>query len=278
MKPISLLLLLLLFSIWGFAQTYDPLSLSKRIFSRDTMPDLSKYSTDEYQGHPNGTDLPSYFTPSFELLGQTANTAVVCMAITDTTGNVLNAYLHFKHETVWKLAAFRALAMTGIIQQVNAELKAMKPAQIDSIIASKPVDGVDQRIFKSKEEYQFVLDNSSLTLASDDKLVAHFNHHRQLFEQLKDELLANNNASAFEKDVKTKADGMKPRINALLISNVTAKGDTRCTGLDFLIGGITDNSVGYLYFKNEKDVPEMSPGEYIMIRKLGNGWYLYKTT
>ena len=39
-----------------------------------------------------------------------------------------------------------------------------------------------------------------------------------------------------------------------------------------------DNSVGYLYCKNPDDVPLMSDNGYIMIRDLGNGWYLYKTT
>ena len=49
-------------------------------------------------------------------------------------------------------------------------------------------------------------------------------------------------------------------------------------GLDFQIGGIIDNTVGYYFFLHEEDVPEMTPGRMIMLRDLGDGWYLYKTT
>ena len=48
--------------------------------------------------------------------------------------------------------------------------------------------------------------------------------------------------------------------------------------IDFSIGGMIDNSVGYFYCKDKNKLPEMSDNRYIMIKHLGDGWYLYKTT
>lgn len=42
--------------------------------------------------------------------------------------------------------------------------------------------------------------------------------------------------------------------------------------------GQLDNSVGFIYVKDKKDLPEMNPGRIIMIREITNGWYIYKTT
>ena len=47
---------------------------------------------------------------------------------------------------------------------------------------------------------------------------------------------------------------------------------------NFLIGGILDNAVGFLFVKDKSDLPEMSERGIIMLREIGDGWYLYKTT
>jgi hypothetical protein len=73
-----------------------------------------------------------------------------------------------------------------------------------------------------------------------------------------------------------------PAINALLqslyISRLTRR-DTGCgTCLEFLIGGLVDNTVGLLYQPDATAVPPMHPDRIIVIKPIGNGWYLYKTT
>ena len=70
----------------------------------------------------------------------------------------------------------------------------------------------------------------------------------------------------------------KNRLALLFIDNAFPDWESSKNNLNFLIGGITDNSVGYLYIKNKKDVPKMNPARFIMIREIGDGWYLYKTT
>ena len=36
--------------------------------------------------------------------------------------------------------------------------------------------------------------------------------------------------------------------------------------------------MAYLYAPPECAVPEISPGDYILVEELAPGWYLYKTT
>jgi hypothetical protein len=44
------------------------------------------------------------------------------------------------------------------------------------------------------------------------------------------------------------------------------------------IGGILDNSVGFLHAADPASVPPIDPSEHIWIEPVGDGWYLFKTT
>ncbi len=67
----------------------------------------------------------------------------------------------------------------------------MSKYQIDSIIDVSKYDSLSQDLFKSKAEYDFKLGNSSLTLASDNEIITHFNKNREKFEQLKEDFVTN---------------------------------------------------------------------------------------
>ena len=44
------------------------------------------------------------------------------------------------------------------------------------------------------------------------------------------------------------------------------------------IGGVLDNSLGFLHAADPAAVPPVGPEEYIWIEPVGDGWYLFKTT
>ena len=284
MKKIYLLLLAVLLTMpFARAQSNStPLQLSKKIFSTDSFPDLHKHITGEYNGHPNGhDDINPLMKISFELLSQNLNTAVVAIQLSDSSGVGVDTYLHFKKDTIWKAQAFRALAMTGMIQAGYEQLKALTPAQVDSVIKTPNKSEAGTRMFKSKKEYQYLLNNAQLTLSSDKQLIAHFIKNKVQFEKLKNELVSKGimRSTGGIKSLKN-GKALREKVEALLLHDVRPddNGDSDISNLNFTIGGILDNTVGYLYIPDVKYVPKMSPHNFIMIRKMAPCWYIYKTT
>jgi len=264
----------------AYGQTYEPLDLAKKIFSEDSLPDIDSYITGEYKGRPNGQDLQKGLTTKFTLLGQTEGNAVVAMTILDSLGKGLDTYLHFEKDVVWKMSAYRGLAMTGMIEQLKVGLEEMTPQQIDDIIAmSKKEQEDDFSMFTSREEYDFLLGNTKLTLELDDNIAQHFLANQAEFERLKTLAL-----TQLEKEKVDEERGiqlieeLKADYQKLFIFSVSTGGYELGNCINFLIGGMIDNSVGYIYVKDKKDVPEMNPDRIIMIKEIGNGWYIYKTT
>ena len=263
-----------------YGQTYEPLDLAKKIFGKDSFPNIENYITGEYEGRPNGQDIQQGVTTKFTLLGQTDKNAVVALTILDSLNNGFDAYLHFDKDTVWKMSAFRGLAMTGIIEQMKNELEKMTPQQVDDIIAkSKKKKKDDFSLFSSREEYNFQLGNSKLTLELDENIIKHFLTNQVEFERLKNlALLQLEKEKADEERSIKLIDNSKNDYQKLFISSVSTGGYELGNCINFLIGGMLDNTVGYIYVKDKKDLPEMNPSRVIMIREIGNGWYIYKTT
>lgn len=61
------------------------------------------------------------------------------MTLLDSKGKqITNIYLHFKLEDmVWKLAAFRGIAMTGLIEQIVQMYDSLNEQQIDSLLSQE---------------------------------------------------------------------------------------------------------------------------------------------
>ena len=274
----TILAALLLSASAVFGQSYEPVELAEKIFSKEEFPDIDNYVTGEYKGAFRGDIFEENAVFKYRLLEQTDKAAVVNMTVLDSTGKGVDTYLHFEKDNIWKMNAFRALAMTGYIQQMVIELEKMTPQQIEEII--EELKGKEHDMFESEEEYKLYIDNLKLILALDDEIIKHFQAHKPEFERLKnlalDELTSKNVQG--EQAVKLLETGRKD-YKKLLITSVSF-GDyfvgRDC--LSFLIGGMVDNTVGYLYVKDKKDLPEMHPSRIIMIREIGNGWYMYKTT
>jgi hypothetical protein len=260
------------------AQNIQPIELAKKIFSPKAFPGINKYVTGEYKGRPNGTDLRKGTMTKFLLLGQTSKNAVVDMTVTDSSGDGFDTYLHFEKDSLWKMNAFRALAQTTIIEQVKQELESLTPQQVDSIInIADTTKDKESLVFTSREDYEFELGNARLTLALDEKIIAHFKANEAAFNEIKDSILLINK----KLDDNTRleiGENIKQSYRKLFVSSVTASEIEFGMSLNFLIGGILDNTVGYLFVMDKKSLPEMSSDALIMLREIGNGWYIYKTT
>lgn len=263
-----------------YGQAYEPLDLAKKIFGKDSLFCMDSFITGEYKGYPNGRDLQKGATTKFMVLEQTKQTAVVAMTILDSSGKGLDSYLFFEKDSIWKINAFRALAMTGVIQQIKMELEKLTLQQVDDIIAkSKKKKKDDFTMFTSKDDYNFQLGNATLTLELDDNIIKHFKENQIVFEQLKNSALIQLEKEKTDEKRSVKLiENLKADYQKLFISSVSTGGYELGNCINFLIGGMIDNTVGYLYVKDKKELPKINANQVIMIREIGNGWYIYKTT
>lgn len=274
------MILLVLTISAAFGQNYEPLELAKKIFDKEPLANIENYSTGEYQGKPNGQDLQVGSITKFALLLQTDKDAIVGMTILDSTGNGMDTYLRFKKDTIWKMNTFRALAMTDMLKQAIVELEKMTPEEFEEIIKESKTQKGKTGFFNSKEEYDFELGNMKLTIDLDENIIKHFLKNQVAFEKLKNSAL--NELETKKKDEEGSLillENLREDYRQLLIYSVTF-GDYELgeNCLVFLIGGILDNTVGYLYIKDKKDSPKIPSRTIIMLKEIGNGWYLYKTT
>lgn len=263
---ITILTILIVTELSYGQQLYEPLDLAKKIFAKEGFSELKKYVTGEYNGNPNGSDLGKETITKFMLLEQTEASAVVNLTILDSSGKGLDTYLHFEKDKVWKVNAVRALALTGIIEEVKMHLESMKPHQVDSA-------------FSSKVEYNFRLGNATLILELDENIIKHFLTNQTAFERIKDLALKQLKTEPKDENRATKlVEDLKQDYQKLFISSVSTGDWAVGNGINFEIGGMVDNVVGYIYVSDKKDLPKMSPSRVIMLREIGNGWYVYKTT
>ncbi len=265
-----------------------PVELAQRIFDKNGFSDINKYITGEYKGHPNGKEIiPKGANRKFTLLSQTNQNAVVALTITDKAGLGKDYYLYFVKESVWKMQAFRSLAMTGFGLFEKNQLERLNAQQIDSIIATSQQSQLGHSLFSSRQEYDFKLGNARLLTLSDEGLITFFNAHRHQFEELKDVILAGKkeleenktvNKELTIKNQRMLESSWKEVYQKLFITYVPASDYDFKSSVELVVWGMVDNSVGYVYIPDQRHIPTMSPDHIIMLRAIDGGWFLYKTT
>jgi hypothetical protein len=265
-----------------------PVEVAKRIFDARGFPALGKYITGEYEedkGRPNGKNINKNSKHIVKLLSQTNKQAVVDLTIVNKSGSATDYYLFFVKGTVWKMQALRSLAMVGFGLLEKSLLERLSSRQVDSIIAV--ADTTTHRFFSSREEYNYKLGNARLLTLSDDELIVHFNEHRQQFDELKKMVLAGKEELERSKTADIKLtiqnqkvveENWKGASRALLLTYVPASDRDFKNSVELVIWGMVDNSVGYVYIPNKQTIPVMSPDHIILLRAMGDGWFLYKTT
>jgi hypothetical protein len=184
-------------------------------------------------------------------------------------------YLH-KDTVGWKLVGIRSLAQTWVIDEAIKQLKS-KSSLTDS------------------EKWDMA--NAELTVASDSALKAHFQTNQATFSKIAGLVRSqhssgsastlHNSESVDTAEIKTDSISMQLRDLARKVMVTIAKGGQTYScqsGLTLLIGGVMDNTVGYLYIPDSCTVPTIwndgqRPGtDIIYIEQIAPGWYLYKST
>ncbi|UOQ98939.1 hypothetical protein MUN81_05465 [Hymenobacter sp. 5317J-9] len=253
----------------------QPLQIAERFVAPAGWADMKDYLCCEAAGQAKqetlGQQIPARLQRSCELLNQTDSTAVVAVELRDSAEH-RDFYLHFAKEgTTWKLQAIRNLAMTHLGPPMVELLSALPPAEVAEYDRKHP-----------DASHAFTVGNLRLWTAADADIAAHFRKNKADFRKLLRLVQAGNYFVADSLAAGEKAANAAPAVHALLrklyLSRVTRR-ETGCAScLEFVIGGKVNSTVGLLYQPQPAQLPAMTPERLIMLRPLGEGWYLYKTT
>ena len=158
-------------------------------------------------------------------------------------GASLDLYIFAKKDGIY---ALRSLAQTGIIEAMIRGYGAASEAEKAQLRAM----GGD-------------IENLRLILANDNALLKFGRENEAKFEEL---------FALYQKDEAAANEAVK----RLHLSHAAYDGGV----FELIIGGVTDNVVGFMRVENEPDLPQMSPSEFIMLERLSpnSKWYLFKTT
>lgn len=167
-------------------------------------------------------------------------------------GEVTDLYFYLTREAAWKVRAMRALALTGIIRGAYQYLKS-KPSRTP------------------EEEAEFA--NTRLLLSSDEVLRAWFVQNATAMNKLYQSSKVMKLGDFSSTDNPRYAE-LKRQLSSLHLSLAEAKENGN---VEFVIGGITDNTVGFLYSPSNRP-PAISSNEYIWVEEVAPNWFLFRTT
>ena len=254
----------------------DPLQIAQQFVAPAGWADMKDYLCCEAAGQAKqqtlGQQIPARLRRTYQLVQQGPSTAVVAVELRDSLSR-RDFYLHFtKAEEGWKLGAIRNLAMTHLGPPMVELLSAMPPAEVAQYNLKHP-----------EADHAFTVGNLRLWTSADADIAIHFARHRPEFDQLL-RLVQQGGyfAPAASAEASEEAANADPAVHTLLrqlyLGRVTRR-ETDCGScLEFVIGGKVSSTVGLLYQPRPAELPAMSPDHLIVLRPLGDGWYLYKTT
>jgi hypothetical protein len=183
-----------------------------------------------------------------------ANSAVGRFQLTGERDQITDVYFYLEKAQGWKVSAVRVLALTGMIEQEYLELKA------------KP---------NLTEAEKNLSENFKLTLAPDKELKTWFAANRETLDALRRAPLP---AKKGDTIYVNRDDAKFPQASALLRKlNVSAAGVEANGNVEIVIGGVTDNTVGFIHSPS-KTPPRISPSSYIWVEEVAPHWYLFRTT
>lgn len=180
----------------------------------------------------------------------------------------IDYYFHLRMEgSQWKLAAIRSLA-TPMFAWWFCVTKDPIPA-----------------------EFAAVVDNMKLMCLDDAQFVEWFEERRGAYETLMRRVAESppaGNYSAGNPDHESGDAGLSAALKSAGASGLST---SYCGGsendmsadrfkdcVSFPIAGLVDNTVGVLWARSDTFLPTLSPSSIIMLRPLGGGWWMYKTT
>lgn len=169
-------------------------------------------------------------------------------------GETSNWYAYLRPDgDQWKLSAVRSLVLPGVFYMALEQAKA-KPNLSPS--------------------EQWEIEIMELTAASDSQLKQHLRDNEAALKALTN--------IAFDDQALIQASNEEPKTAAARLYELHlsyAEPYSKIHGaIQFTIGGMRDDKVGYLFIPEGKEPPPMDPSNFIYIEEVLPNWYLFKTT
>jgi hypothetical protein len=281
MKYFLLLLSWFLPLLTQAAQPLQPLQIAEQFVAKTGWAEMKSYLSGEAAGQARrqslGQQIPANLERHCQLLQQDQRTAVVAVELLDSVSRN-DIYLHFRRDSTtaqapWKLAAIRSLSMTQLGPPMLKLLSEMPPAEVAQYNHKHPA-----------APHDFMLGNIRLWIGADADIQQHFQHNQAAFQQAAELIQARHffpapaDTTGLGEQAANADTALQALLQPLYISRVSQRYLGCGTCLEFIIGGVSGDTVGLFYQPDSTQVPTMSPDRIIVIKPLGNGWYLFKTT
>ena len=284
MKQVLIILISLVSLIASGQNDTIPLDLTKKYFKGELRNYKAVLTGEAKDQNFNPKKISKKADLEFETLINSNNIAAIAISLTEGKQHS-DIYAFWTKDKDWQITAFRALWLPGMFYMLldnykDLDSEGIKKEYMKMLkeVKQKNDTLTDEQIVEkigTLDDFRFDVENMKLTVCSDKDLKEHFYKNQYEFTVLLDKV-QNDSISETKTWHISKQSDYKKQLQNLLITGIS--GYKSSPIIDFQIGGVIDNSVGYFYCEKPEDVPEMSDNRYIMIRELGNGWYLYKTT
>jgi hypothetical protein len=253
----------------------DPVALVKRFVDPAPIADLTPYigkEAEQVNRLRSAIMAAALKANSAELVRSDGQWAVVAVeTVQQSQGNVVDLYFHLFAQPAWRIMAIRATptppwgqaAMSKLLggrprsgsdRDLKAFLEASR-ARLDELRdRAKPfLRGAVQAMDLAERKPEALRRLAGASAADIDRMVA---------------LLREIGAGAVSSEP----------IDMPYAAEDIAHAQPNPNFFDLHLWGIVDNYVGFFWASDPKKRPSMSPSNYIVIRDLGGGWYLYRTT
>jgi hypothetical protein len=253
------------------AQSLSPLTIAEKYFSSRGFKGWKVYMSGEMlsrtvKDSTFGQYLSRKIKRKASLISEDSSTAVVTVLVDDGK-RPADYYLYFIKEHTWKLEAIRSLSLTGLAYEFIKEIERL-PA--DSFARLQ----TELTLRETYLNYQ----NAKLIVSPDEVLIKYANTKRKQLDSMVNYLQQMHYTdSARGERMAIRDTAFRKKLQAVYIRSVHFS-HTKKGSITFSIGGMSDNEVGFFYTNDPKNVPKISKDRVIIIRPIGDGWYLYKTT
>jgi hypothetical protein len=250
----------------------EPLEITKLVFDENgfdnsqVLPFCCDLHLHNFKDSSFGQTLPKNAVRNYELIFKDDSSALVSVGIRVDV-SAFDLYVFFRKIDDWHIETIRTLAGIELINQIIYEYQNL---QVDSAKSKLMAQGYDN--------LELFIKRLKLSISSDSEIEKYFRENISSFNKIIEYIETHNYDNPEERISQINNDVIiKELLKDILIDKIVDAEEGEFVA-GFMIGGIIDNSVGYFYQPDKTKLPKISKSLYILIKPLGNGWYMYKTT